>query len=206
VISRAEATRPAALVVVAAGAWLVLAVNNVMAADIGAYVGLWTLMMTAMMLPSIAPLVQLQRTTQATTLLAAGYLGVWGATGFLAYAADIYVDVGARLVLLAAAAYEVTPLKAACLRRCRAPVDFLFTRWHGGRFGALRLGLEHAVYCVGCCWALMAVLVLAAAMNLAWAAVLAGIVLVQKILPLPRWSSAATAVALAAAALIVEVT
>jgi predicted metal-binding membrane protein len=205
VSSRAEATRPAALVVVAAAAWLVLAVNNVMAADIGTYVGLWTLMMTAMMLPSIAPLVQLQRTTQGTMLLAAGYLGVWAATGFLAYAADMYVDVGAGLVLLAAAAYEVTPLKAACLRRCRAPVDFLFTRWHGGRFGALRLGLEHAVYCVGCCWALMAVLVLAAAMSLAWAAVLASIVLVQKILPLPRWSSAATAVALALAAVIVEV-
>jgi predicted metal-binding membrane protein len=194
------------LVAVAGGAWLALLLNNVMAAHIGAYVGLWTLMMTAMMLPSIAPLVQLQRTTQGTMLVAAGYLGVWGATGFLAYAADMSVDVGAGIVLLAAAAYEVTPLKAACLRRCRAPVDFLFTHWRGGRLGPLRLGVEHAVYCVGCCWALMAVLVLAAAMNLGWAAVLAGIVFVQKILPLPRWSSAATAVALVVAALIVEVT
>jgi predicted metal-binding membrane protein len=108
-------------------------------------------------------------------------------------------------VLLVAAAYELTPLKAACLQRCRSPVDFVFVRWRGGRLGALRLGLEHAVYCVGCCWGLMAVLVLAAAMGLAWAAVLAAVVFAQKVLPLPRWSSTATAVALAAAALIVEV-
>jgi predicted metal-binding membrane protein len=157
------------------------------------------------MLPSISPLVRLQRAPLATFELASSYLGVWAATGVLAYAADVYFDGAPALVLLAAAAYELTPLKAACLQRCRSPVDFLFTRWRGGRLAPLRLGLEHAVYCIGCCWALMAVLVLAASMSLTWAAVLAAVVFVQKVLPLPRWSSAATAVGLVAAALILEV-
>jgi predicted metal-binding membrane protein len=188
-----------------AAAWVALAVNEVMAEDVGAYVGLWTLMMTAMMLPSIAPLLRLQRTAGGALQLSLAYLAVWAATGFVAYAADMHLDVAAAAVLVAAAVYELTPLKATCLRRCRTPVDFLFTHWRVGRLGTLRLGVEHAVYCVGCCWALMAVLVLAAAMSLAWAAVLAAVVFVQKVLPLPRWSSAATGIALAVAALIAVV-
>jgi predicted metal-binding membrane protein len=193
------------LLAVAGAAWLVLAQNEVMTDEVGAYVGTWTLMMTAMMLPSITPLVLVYRAPAEALPLALGYLAVWASTGLLAYAADMYVDVAAGLVLLAAAAYELTPLKTACLRRCRVPVDFLFTHWHSGPTGALRLGVEHAVYCVGCCWALMAVLVLAAAMSLAWAAVLAAALFAQKVLPLPRWSSAAAALTLAVAALIVEV-
>jgi predicted metal-binding membrane protein len=177
----------------------------VTADSVGVYVGMWTLMMTAMMLPSITPLVRLHRTTAATVVLGVGYVAVWAATGLIAYVVDLRVHVSPVVVLLAAAAYEVTPVKAACLRRCRSPIDFVFTRWRGGRFGALRLGLEHAVYCVGCCWGLMAVLVLAAAMSLAWAAALSAVVFVQKVLPLPRWSPAATALTLLAAALIVEV-
>jgi predicted metal-binding membrane protein len=179
--------------------------TSVPADAVGVYVGVWTLMMTAMMLPSITPLVRLHRTTAATVGLGVGYLTVWAATGLIAYIVDMRVDVSPAFVLLAAAVYEVTPMKAACLRRCRSPIDFVFTRWRGGRFGALRLGLEHAFYCVGCCWGLMAVLVFAAAMSLAWAAVLAAVVFVQKVLPLPRWSPAATALALLTAALIVEV-
>ena len=198
-------TRTGALLAAAGAAWVALVATNVMADTAGVYVGMWTLMMTAMMLPSITLLVRLHRTPLATFELAVGYLAVWAALGLVAYAADMYLDVSAALVLLVAAAYELTPLKAACLQRCRSPVDFVFVRWRGGRLGALRLGLEHAVYCVGCCWGLMAVLVLAAAMGLAWAAVLAAVVFAQKVLPLPRWSSTATAVALAAAALIVEV-
>jgi predicted metal-binding membrane protein len=99
----------------------------------------------------------------------------------------------------------VTPLKRACLQGCRAPVDFLMSHWRSGPFGALGLGLEHAAYCVGCCWALMAVLVLAAAMSLWWAAVLAAILFVQKVLPGPRWSPIATAAGLVAAAVLTEV-
>jgi predicted metal-binding membrane protein len=198
-------TRSGLLFVAAAAAWIALLATSVMADALGVYVGMWTLMMTAMMLPSIAPLVRLHRTALATVGLAAAYLAVWAATGLLAYAADMYLDVPAALVLLVAAAYELTPVKSACLSRCRSPVDFLFTRWRGGRLGALRLGVEHAAYCLGCCWALMAVLVLAAAMSLAWAAALAAVVFVQKVLPLPRWSSAATAAVLAGAAVILTV-
>jgi len=179
-----------------------------MAEALAPYLAVWTLMMTAMMLPSVGPLVTLYARTARTqdqALLVLGYLGVWSATGLVAYAADMRLEVNAAIVLFAAAAYELTPLKAACLRGCRAPVDFLVVRWRGGRLGALRLGIEHAVYCVGCCWALMAVLVLAAAMSLVWAAVLAVMLFAQKVLPAPRWSSVATAFALAVAGVLTEV-
>jgi predicted metal-binding membrane protein len=180
-----------------------------MAESLAPYLAMWTLMMTAMMLPSVAPLVALYAGSarpQEQALLVLAYLGVWSATGLVAYTVDMRVDVSAAIVLLAAAAYELTPLKAACLQRCRAPVDFLVVHWHRGRLGALRLGIEHAAYCVGCCWALMAVLVLAASMSLVWAAAIAVVVLVQKALPAPRWSSTATAFALAVAGLVVVFT
>jgi predicted metal-binding membrane protein len=179
-----------------------------MAGQPAAYVGAWSLMMTAMMLPSVLPLVLLYGRAarpREQALLAAAYIAVWSATGLLAYAADMHVGVPAAAVLLVAAAYEVTPLKRACLRRCRTPVDFLIVRWRRGSLGALRLGLEHGLYCAGCCWALMAVLVLAASMSLAWAAMLAAVLFVQKVLPAPRWSSAATAAGLLVAAALTEV-
>lgn len=149
----------------------------------------WTVMMTAMMLPSVAPLLLLhRRARRGTTLLAGGYLLVWAATGVAAYAAARFVDLGGRsgvaaVILIAAGLYQLTPLKIVCLRRCRNPRDFLMQRWHGGRLGVMRLGLEHGVYCVGCCWVLMVVLVLAGAMSLAWAAVIAVIVFAEKVLP-----------------------
>jgi predicted metal-binding membrane protein len=86
-------------------------------------------------------------------------------------------------VLVGAGIYQFTPLKNACLRRCRNPADFLVTHWHAGSTGALRLGVEHGAYCVGCCWTLMAVLVLVGAMALAWVAVIALAVAAEKLLP-----------------------
>jgi predicted metal-binding membrane protein len=207
-------TRPRGLVAVAValavtvGAWVALVASSTMTEKLGVYVSLWTLMMTAMMLPSVLPLVLLYgRSAQweQQTLLAGAYIGVWSLTGFVAYTADMRFDLAAAPVLLVAAAYELTPLKAGCLRRCRAPVDFLVVHWRRGRIGALRLGIEHAVYCLGCCWALMAVLVLAASMSLVWAAVLAAVLFTQKVLPAPRWSSLATAIGLVFAAILVEV-
>jgi predicted metal-binding membrane protein len=207
-------TRPRGLVAVAValavtvGAWVALVASATMTEKLGVYVSLWTLMMTAMMLPSVLPLVLLYgRSAQweQQALLTSAYIGVWGLTGFVAYTVDMRFDLAAAAVLLVAAAYELTPLKAACLRRCRAPVDFLIVHWRRGRIGALRLGIEHAVYCLGCCWALMAVLVLAASMSLAWAAVLAAVLFTQKVLPAPRWSSLATAIGLVFAAILVEV-
>jgi predicted metal-binding membrane protein len=162
----------------------------------------WTLMMAAMMLPSIAPLALLHRGSR--TLLALGYLAIWAAIGLLPFAAMQWdVSPALPLVLALAGAWELSPLKHACLRRCRNAAAFLMERY---RSGSLRLGAEHALWCVGCCVGLMAVLVLAASMSLAWAAVIAGIVAVQKVLPLGEASARATGVSLLAAALVVAVT
>jgi predicted metal-binding membrane protein len=161
----------------------------------------WTLMMAAMMLPSIAPLVLLYRGSR--TMLAMGYLAVWGGLGLLPYAAMEWgLEPALPLVLALAGVYELTPLKHACLRRCRSAAAFLMERY---RSGPLRLGVEHAVWCAGCCVGLMAVLVLAASMGLLWAAVIAAAVFVQKVLPLGELSSRLMGVALLVAAVAVTV-
>jgi predicted metal-binding membrane protein len=183
----------------------------------GFYVTTWTVMMAAMMFPSIAPMVlmyvALQRGRRerglpapagATACFVAGYLVVWTVVGLAAYAvlelgrdldggllawhdAGRWVVVG---VLLAAAAYEFTPLKDACLRRCRGPLGFLITEWRDGRAGALRVGAVHGAWCVGCCWALTAALFALGAMSLVWMIVIAILIAVEKMLP---WRGAATA-------------
>ena len=158
----------------------------------------WTLMMAAMMLPSIAPLVLLYRGPRAP--LAVGYLAVWGAIGLLPYAAMEWgLSPALPVVLALAGAYELSPLKSACLRRCRNAAAFLMERY---RSGPLRLGVEHGVWCTGCCVGLMAVLVLAASMGLVWAAAIAAVVFVQKALPLGELSARLTGVALLLAAVV----
>ena len=102
---------------------------------------------------------------------------------------------GVAAVLTAAGAYQFTPLKATCLRACQTPADFLVRHWRGGALGPLRLGLDHGLYCLGCCWALMAVLVAAGGMGLAWVALIALIVLVEKLAPRAVWFSRAVGVA-----------
>ena len=164
-------------------------------------------MMAAMMLPSAAPLVLLYRVagpgTRAinTVFLVAGYLVLWAAFGLpvfavqqaLLSAASDGSMVGQALPYVVAVAlglaglYQFTPLKEACLRQCRSPLDFMMQRWHGGGpYAALRLGAEHGAYCVSCCWGLMAVLVLVGAMSLAWVALIALLVFVEKVLPFGR--------------------
>jgi predicted metal-binding membrane protein len=151
--------------------------------------------MVAVMLPSAAPLVLLYRrgaTARATVALATGYLLVWAATGLPVWVAMGVVPLWAGPAVLAlAGAYQFTPFKAACLTRCRTPADFLVQRW--GR-SALRLGVEHGAWCVGCCWALMLVLVLAGMMGLAWVAGVTAIVALEKLHPrgqtLSRWTGA----------------
>lgn len=176
-------------------AWIGLAGLDLPMGAAGFLAG-WTLMMAAMMLPSVAPLVLLSRGSRVP--LALGYLAVWGGIGVLPYAAMEWgLEPALPLVLALAGVYELTPLKAACLRRCRNAASFLMERY---RSGPLRLGLEHAVWCVGCCVGLMAVLVLAAAMGLVWAAAIASIVFVQKVLPLGELSARLTGVSLLVAA------
>ena len=164
----------------------------------------WTLMMAAMMLPSIAPLVLLYRGSR--TLMAAGYLLVWGIVGLIPYwAMDWTMSTEpsrAGVVLAAAGVYELTPLKTACLRHCQSPATFLLQRFMRPAFV---LGLEHAVWCLGCCLGLMAVLVFAAAMDLRWAAALAAVVFAQKVLPWGSRSALATGALLIVAAVIVAV-
>ena len=167
----------------------------------------WLVMMAAMMLPSAAPLVLLYRVAGPgarainTGFLVAGYLLVWAAFGLPVFFLQQVIMLAASdgsmvarvlpyavaVILALAGLYQFTPLKEACLRQCRSPLDFMMQRWHGGGpFSALRLGGEHGAYCVGCCWGLMAVLVVAGSMSLAWVTLIALAVFVEKVLPFGR--------------------
>jgi predicted metal-binding membrane protein len=195
----------------AAAAWIVLVVTrDEMPMTVGPWIGLWTVMMAAMMLPSTSPLVLLyaKRSSMADSLLlAGGYVLTWAAVGLAAYVVDMRLpepgDAAVGGVLIAAGAYQLTPFKSACLRRCRNPVDFLLTHWHTGRIGALRLGIEHGAYCVGCCWALMAVLVVAGSMSLGWVVAIAFVVAAEKLLPGGQWLARAGGIGLLAAGIVV---
>ncbi len=176
---------------------------------LGWFVGVWVVMMAAMMFPSLAPTVALYaRMTRARglsrpLLFTAGYLIVWGAAGVLAYGVfrlgrtvlggDLaWRDAGrffAGGVLILAALYELTPLKDVCLGKCRSPFGFLLGTWREGRYGSLEMGSKHAAWCVGCCWALMAGLFALGVMSLTWMAVVAVLIAVEKVLP---WRRAAT--------------
>ena len=175
--------------------------------SLGFYVTTWVVMMAAMMFPSIAPMVlmyaRVARTRRArglggsTGLFVVGYLVTWSLFGLTAYVlfallrsahlnffareqAGRYVAGG---VLVAAAIYQLTPAKDACLRRCRGPLAFVLERWRDGRTGALRMGLEHGAWCVGCCWALMAALFALGVMSLAWMALIGALIAGEKLLP-----------------------
>ncbi len=184
----------------------------------------WVVMMAAMMFPTVAPMVAMYVSLQrgrrrkampapvgATALFVAGYLLIWSLAGVLAYAivglvgrldlADLSWDRGghwlAAGVLFVAAAYEATPWKQGCLTRCRGPLSFILTSWRNGRLGALRMGVVHGAWCLGCCWGLMAALFALGVMSLAWMALVAALIAVEKLLPWRR-----TGVALAACLLL----
>lgn len=185
------------LLAAAAVAWLAVAAYEPPMGAAGFVVG-WTLMMAAMMLPSIVPLAALLPGGQ--TGLAAGYLSTWAATGLLPWEAMEHgLSPALPLVLAAAGAYELTPLKGACLRRCRNPVGIVMARSGSGPF---RLGVEHGLWCIGCCVGLMVVLVLAAAMSLAAAAIIGGVVFVQKVMPLGETSARLSGAALLVGAVV----
>ncbi len=176
-------------------------------------------MMTAMMLPTAAPMILVVRLAVAPSRLAdvrtgvfvAGYLLVWTGLGLTALATESSLTAlgpavrapAAVGVLALAGAYQFSPLKNACLRACRSPMDFVVLHWRSGTYGALRLGIDHGLYCIGCCWALMAVLVVAGGMGIAWVALIALVIFVEKVLPGANvFSRVLGAVMLAAAALI----
>jgi predicted metal-binding membrane protein len=200
---RANALGLSALALATAIAWVGL-IRYPQGMGLAGFLASWTLMMAAMMLPSIAPLVLLYRGSRA--VMAAGYLLVWGVVGLVPYWAMEWTMTvepkRAGVVLAAAGVYELTPLKMACLRHCQSPATFLLQRFVRPAFV---LGLEHAIWCLGCCLGLMAVLVFAAAMDLRWAAALAVVVFAQKVLPWGSRSALAVGALLIVAAVIVSV-
>ena len=179
-----------------------MGMNGEQVLTIGAFMVAWLAMMTAMMLPAITPVVKLYGRAAAADRVAplpffvVGYIAVWTSIGVPAYVAwralmDPIADArpwagrSAGVVLLAAAVWQLTPLKSVCLRHCRSPISF-FLRF-GARvtrpLGALRMGATHGLFCLGCCWALMAVLVALGTMNLVWMVGLALLILLEKNAP-----------------------
>jgi predicted metal-binding membrane protein len=182
-----------------------------------AYVAAWGVMMAAMMLPSALPMIGLYAATRrddpgalprglAIALFTLVYLAVWTASGAPIYLASVAVSVlsaGARagvvaVVLVVAGLFQLSPLKQVCLRHCRSPLGFFLGHWRPGWRGALALGWAHAAYCLGCCWALMVVLVGAGAMGLAWVLLVAAVVAAEKLLPRGEWIARVTGVGLVA--------
>ena len=170
---------------------------------------MWWVMMIAMMLPSVSPTVLLHaallragrkadRVPVISATFMAGYLVAWAGFAVVAAAVQWFLEargivsptmmtlvetVPGALVLIAAGVYQFTPLKQTCLRHCRSPVEFLTRRKRSGASGAFSMGLEHAVYCIGCCWFVMALLFVGGIMNLFWIVGLTLFVVLEKLSP-----------------------
>jgi predicted metal-binding membrane protein len=193
---------------------------------IGWFLGVWVTMMAAMMLPSVAPMVLIFHRISAersrrgqsavpTWVFLAGYLAAWTAYGLAAYgifravsavdpaflAWDRQGPVVAGGAVVAAGVYQLTPLKRACLGHCRSPLHFVMHGWRAGHRGALRMGLEHGAWCVGCCWGLMLILIALGVMSVVWMAVVAGLIFAEKVLPFGERIPRVLAVALIGAGL-----
>lgn len=193
--------------------------------DLGAlgwFLGVWVVMMAAMMFPSLAPTVALygrmtrRRGLDRPMLFAGSYLLVWGAAGLVAYGlfelgrgvlgGPLAWDSGGRWVaggvLALTAIYELTPFKDACLGKCRSPLGFLLGHWREGRVGALDMGARHAGWCLGCCAGLMVALFALGVMSLTWMAMVAVLIALEKTLPWRRtimWATAGVLFVLAVA-------
>jgi predicted metal-binding membrane protein len=173
--------------------------------DFGWFIGVWVVMMAAMMFPSVAPTVALysritkQRSPASPFAFVAGYLLIWAAAGVAAYGVataarsigsdQLWSHAGrpiAGATLLVAAVYELTPLKDVCLGKCRSPLGVLLGTRRDGLAGARRMGAKNGAWCLGCCWALMASLFALGVMSVSWMAVVAGLIAVEKTLPWRR--------------------
>ena len=200
---------------------------------LGFFLGVWVVMMAAMMFPSIAPMVIMHVRIQegrrergqpvavgTTTLFVVGYLVAWAGAGLLGYglyqagtaiSGDVFAwsNGGPYLaggIILGAAIYQLTPLKDVCLRHCRSPFMFLMQHWRPDRLGALRMGVAHGGWCVGCCWALMAALFALGIMSLGWMAFIAALIAVEKLLPYKALANRGIAILLLALGLGVALT
>lgn len=193
--------------------------------ELGWFVGVWVVMMAAMMFPSASLTVALyaemtrRRGLWRPLLFTSGYLLAWSVAGVVAYGA---FDVGRSLfgsnlswnaggrwfaggVVASAALYEITPLKDVCLEKCRSPLGFLVGSWRDGQLGALEMGARHGAWCMGCCWALMAGLFALGVMSLVWMAFVAALITLEKTLPWRRSVTWGTAVVLLVLAVLLVV-
>ena len=190
------------------------------AADVGFTFAMWAVMMVGMMTPSAAPVLILFARGRGGSgehalrwpvlMFGAGYLAVWVVFSAAAALAQWALHVTAMLspmmaassprlagaILIGAGVYQLTPLKEACLTHCRSPLGFLMGHWRDGSAGAFRMGLQHGIYCLGCCWALMCILFVVGVMNLVWVAALTAFVLIEKIGPSGRIVSRIAGVAM----------
>ena len=190
--------------------------------DWGSMFLMWTVMMTAMMVPTAAPMVlvftavnrkrqEQRRPFVPTSVFMSGYIAVW--CGFAAAATvanwalhsngqlDIMLGTTTSsyvggVILVVSGIFQWSSLKYACLSHCRSPLSFLMTDWKEGIGGALMMGLKHGSYCVGCCWALMVLLFVLGVMNLVWIAALTAFVLLEKVLPRGQTISRASGICL----------
>ncbi|MCW3474997.1 DUF2182 domain-containing protein [Limobrevibacterium gyesilva] len=185
------------------------------------FLAIWVVMMVAMMFPTAAPMILTFHKVQAsrrqrgeafvaTWVFVAAYLLVWTLSGVAAYAGALAAEaVAARValspaaaariggaVLVAAGLYQVTPFKDLCLSKCRTPIGFIMTSWRDGVAGALRMGVLHGAYCLGCCWLLFVILFPLGIMNVVAMAVITLVIFAEKTLPWRRRVARVTAAAL----------
>ena len=194
------------------------------------FLAVWIAMMVAMMFPSAAPMVMMYGAIAAgkrqrrqvytpTWIFVAGYLLIWTLAGVVAYLGALGLDAlashstalmrnGARIggaALVAAGIYQLSPLKRVCLAKCRTPTQFLMTCWRNGNLGALRMGVAHGGYCLGCCWLLFVILCPLGMMNIAALAVLTALIFAEKTLPIGRLAATLAGVGLLVYGLLVIV-
>lgn len=185
---------------------------------------MWNVMMAGMMIPTASPMILAFATTNRrfceqqgpfvpTAFFVLGYLLAWAGYSAVAtfaqwalHSASLLTPAAVRttplvggFLLITAGAFQWSALKYNCLTQCRTPLSFLMTEWREGRRGALRMGLKHGAYCVGCCWAIMALMLVAGAMNLLWTALLAAYMLLEKVAPGGQQLGRAAGIAFAAA-------
>jgi predicted metal-binding membrane protein len=182
---------------------------DVRSPPVGFLFAMWWIMMVAMMLPSAAPMILLfdtvsKRQHVPTAIFGGTYLAVWGLFSIAAALLQSRIEeqppywLGAA-ILIGAGLYQLTPLKQLCLRQCQSPLQFVMTRWRPGLRGAVVMGVQHGLYCLGCCWVLMLLLFVGGVMNLYWIIGLALYVLAEKYFPAGGWLSRGAGVALLAA-------
>lgn len=173
---------------------------------------MWLVMMVAMMTPAVLPIVltfwrvnrgSRARSVQHGVLFGASYLLVWCGFGLLltllqwalhrgALLSTHLLAVGPQLAacfLIAAGVYQLTPLKASCLAHCQSPLAFLLSHWRDGAKGAIRMGVEHGSYCLGCCWALMLLMFVGGVMSIGFMALISLFILIERVLPESRWAT-----------------